>query len=1045
MSAPSSTPSPRQVKWLRCWRGPWFLRLRASRAAWVGAAVMVTAAIVLREISALLEAIEGGNGRAYSASVFTQLRLTPWSGGKEIDAAWKLWTSEPLNQASGWIDGHLIIDAVFFTPAYCLLLFLLMGSVGVEQLPAARLARFVLIADELENVYTWLAFKFWPTSAVFSVIPFLSLLKWAAVIGAVVTIVVCWARPDVEGPISAGATQRRLTDTVRAGAEPGPAVLLRGLMVVVGLFLALVALPLGGPLEQLPDVVRYQIEEAWLNRNWVPLALSSVALMLFTAMIVIAGLWISPPAVKGPVLRDRWVLIGAGSVGGAIIALNLIFKGPNWAVGLAPLLVVLALMAVDGLRGRAFTPEPQPIWRVVWGAITRWRRKAPVPSRGESASEPQVADSPNSGGSTTEETISVPATAEEATGPASAAADISATRMRWAGGLAGLVVIGGGLGLVRAGVRPLLLGSWPWLAGILVGVLLACGGGLVTQWAVTRFADAYLRSVRDKAARTPVRILMWLALAVVGGAALIIAAHPAMAAYVGTSGTLALGFAILALLIGVGHHTAARRVTWAVTTRLKLGTGMPWVGLVMVTWLVASLLNTAGGYHNARLVNQAPAPRYATLQTAWQQWLTAASANPECRLPNQHLPMVLVAAPGGGIRATYWATSVLDALAPSADLCGRTRIFAVSAVSGSSIGTVEWMQATPGTATDNAGKIAADHALAAAAAALFLRDLPQPFVGLSDEWRWADRAAELEDGWRRDIPGVLDGAWSTVGNRAQTAWTPAVMLNSSSGADGCRILVTNVGGLPADPASCHGQMPHSGDAGLLAGTLDATDRLATHLGNDGDPCDTSHPADLQLASAALLSARFPLVSPSGVLERCQSELVQTSYAIDGGYYENSGLLTVLQLRDALDPLIREHNRTSPDKQVDPWIVLADNHYRSSATTPPLNRQREFTVPLSALGNRTDITGQENLEQAADLATRSTGPGGTSRFLRLAPHNGPTIQAPLGWVLSEASRDNLREELGAAICAIKQDPQLQPQQAVLPPSTLARPCSDATPG
>lgn len=248
-------------------------------------------------------------------------------------------------------------------------------------------------------------------------------------------------------------------------------------------------------------------------------------------------------------------------------------------------------------------------------------------------------------------------------------------------------------------------------------------------------------------------------------------------------------------------------------------------------------------------------------------------------------------------------------------------------MSGSSIGTATWMQAPPGTAVDDAGKLAADHALAAAAAAPFLRDLPQPLLGFTDMWRWGDRAAELEDGWRRDVPGVFDGAWSSVGAGAGSAWTPAVMLNSSSAADGCRILITNVGGLPADPASCHGGLPGAGHPGLLSGTLDATDGTASGLGDDGDDCNktagggAAAPADLELVSAALLSARFPVVSPSGVLERCQSDKVQTSYAIDGGYFENSGLLTVLQLHHALEPLIQEHNRTAAGEQVRPLAVL----------------------------------------------------------------------------------------------------------------------------
>ena len=48
--------------------------------------------------------------------------------------------------------------------------------------------------------------------------------------------------------------------------------------------------------------------------------------------------------------------------------------------------------------------------------------------------------------------------------------------------------------------------------------------------------------------------------------------------------------------------------------------------------------------------------------------------------------------------------------------------------------------------------------------------------------------------------------------------------------------------------------------------------------------------DLRLSTAALLSARFPIISPAGVL-RNDADASFGDRVVDGGYFENSGLST----------------------------------------------------------------------------------------------------------------------------------------------------------
>jgi hypothetical protein len=178
-------------------------------------------------------------------------------------------------------------------------------------------------------------------------------------------------------------------------------------------------------------------------------------------------------------------------------------------------------------------------------------------------------------------------------------------------------------------------------------------------------------------------------------------------------------------------------------------------------------------------------------------------------------------------------------------------------------------------------------------------------------------------------------------------------------------------------------------------------------------------------TAALASARFPYVTPSGAFYRCLGQGVDAvpTYVVDGGYAENSGLLTLLGVWEDIEPLVREHNAQNPGQQIEPWIILLDNHYRSSVSPSKPTRPKEVFVPLLAYGAAGRLT-PEALEQVASfemsLGVGCTGQGHVgcpSTYLRIAPILSPGPSAPLGWVLSEASMDDMDDSLIVALSAI----------------------------
>lgn len=181
-------------------------------------------------------------------------------------------------------------------------------------------------------------------------------------------------------------------------------------------------------------------------------------------------------------------------------------------------------------------------------------------------------------------------------------------------------------------------------------------------------------------------------------------------------------------------------------------------------------------------------------------------------------------------------------------------------------------------------------------------------------------------------------------------------------------------------------------------------------------------ATMRISTAVLLSARFAYVSPTGGLVACPTSADHGSGSVDsvrvlsgdGGYRDNTGLTTLLELWDLLGPEIARSNASSSQPIV-PVFVLLDNHYRSSSQRKDFQGKMEFLAPLEGLSAATHPTSQEVLEQRTALISAGALPGlpGPYHFGRwhvVAPHAGPEPVAPLGWALSLSSQQRLTHQI-----------------------------------
>ena len=555
------------------------------------------------------------------------------------------------------------------------------------------------------------------------------------------------------------------------------------------------------------------------------------------------------------------------------------------------------------------------------------------------------------------------------------------------------------LAIVRAMSTQILEGVVPQLWIWLIAVLCLLGVVLRAWPAETAPSDDLEPGTLDPA--------VWLGI-LAGMAMIALAFLPASAwMEIGTPAVLFL-WATLATFFLAGLVVQADR--WPLRGPYALGLLARWpvLSFLLVWSLVASAVDLRGAYYDVRLREPAltSAPERPTIEDAYTDWLTQAPAT-----TGKGTPLVFVAAAGGGIRAAYW-TAISWACLFEAD-CGEPgstaravpsgSVFLASGVSGGSLGlasirTRELRGPGEGWPDD---QLVADFVAPALAAFLF-RDLPNSLLRIPT-WQ-TDRAGQLEAAWESADPGLADSFHDSTAGRF-----PHLILNSTSVEDGCRLAVSTI---DLDAAGCQG-----GEDGSSARFVrDAEDFLC-----DGD----GRRRELKLSTAALLSARFPYVSPAGGLTSCADNTLQRdrTFALDGGILDNSGAGAIQDVWRSLEARVRQTNADTGGACVIPRLVIVDNGYAASAAARARKRPIQGTAPLAAaLGFYDSRSAREvaaleeligNAAREAETTCSSAGKPVTPverSAVVIRPQISPGTQAPLGWTLSTNSVRSMRQQL-----------------------------------
>ncbi len=409
------------------------------------------------------------------------------------------------------------------------------------------------------------------------------------------------------------------------------------------------------------------------------------------------------------------------------------------------------------------------------------------------------------------------------------------------------------------------------------------------------------------------------------------------------------------------------------------------------------------------------------------------------------VPLILVATEGGGVKAAMWTALVLDCVlspdpivdpCPTHDGSRLSSVLAESGVSGGSVGLVTYT------------RYAADPSLSSQPGDWIDQRLGKDFVSPSIAWQlyvetpraWLqfdagmDRAEVLERGWeqawvRPEPYGLRDALFGSSlpsggplaeGFRALWAGDPDVpllLLNGFSIQDGCKFVTTPIdgNGTESNSLNCvaaHNGLqvpakPSDGRPGFLSGSRVLSDLLCA-------PED-----DVRLSTAGLLSARFPYVSPSGRVLSCPAPgtAQRAINVVDGGYGENTGAGSVLELWESIRPLVDQYNGDPGHGAcIVPALLQIQSGYGPSADVPS-TAQGELAVPPKGIVKAPNgfTVWQRNAAQLAVLdplpfTGSATEPARQGVYALVYPYAHPGAEAPLGWTLSDEARSDLRAQL-----------------------------------
>ncbi len=426
----------------------------------------------------------------------------------------------------------------------------------------------------------------------------------------------------------------------------------------------------------------------------------------------------------------------------------------------------------------------------------------------------------------------------------------------------------------------------------------------------------------------------------------------------------------------------------------------PLVLIIGVYLIVVSAFNDNTAVRQALNATVPAIGQRPTVETHFDRWIAVRRQE-----DGTSIPLILIASEGGGTRALNWTAETLirlDSIIP-----GFSRhVYALSGVSGGGVGAVFYSAFLRDAARSGLNEVERidqferfrqvirDDYLSAVSAALLFpesvqRVLPFPIAGL-------ERAKWLEDSWANSYQdnlglGTLDSSLTQL-YQTPTGYDyslPSLLLNGTLAESGQKIITSN---LKLNPR-------------YFKDVISTLDIVGT---------------DIPLKTAASLCSRFPVVTNGGLIRkdtigRNGRQQTYSGHVVDGGYFDNSGIETCIQLLNNLVPSIRRLDSVERVKVI-PYIIFVQN----SNTVDELPRRRSIMqvvqVPLLGFFNAWDNGSVTRDNMFNSFLDRFENPKTNYLTIRLAYND----KYPLGWFLSDSVARSLSQQAKDSISLQNKD-------------------------
>jgi hypothetical protein len=436
-------------------------------------------------------------------------------------------------------------------------------------------------------------------------------------------------------------------------------------------------------------------------------------------------------------------------------------------------------------------------------------------------------------------------------------------------------------------------------------------------------------------------------------------------------------------------------------------TKVPFITILVIWVAIISFLGINNNHDirtlTERMLSSAPpAPGHLdppTLKDSLKRWFASRDDAPKYMEAGKRYPVYIVAAPGGGIYAAYHSARLLASLH---DRCPRfgDHLFAISGVSGGSVGASLFaalrltdVSAKPGSSACQPSSrtvrdlLLRDRSMANAVSETLARDMLSPLLAgmlfpdflqrfLPFPIYAFDRARWLEQSFEEALSATIakfaierSGFWKTASNHLSRPYmqhwspegrSPALLFNTTEVSSGePRVMAPFVFG--------------------------ASQRLVVPLWDHSRAL-----AGMSLGTAAIVSARFPWLTPSASFVYSKDGSDKQIQLVDGGYYDNSGVATAIELKTAIETAARELG-IAEKLQVKLIVLTAD-----LVPGPVTTRFNELLDPVRAMLHSWRTRSQHTIDRAREVLTKSSKTIDVMRVVRLEELLYPL---PLGWRLA----------------------------------------------